>query len=281
MFKSQGYSANVYHENDGSFYNREQSELSFGYEKYNSFRDMTDEDILYEDDLFMADCDDLYNQIVGEDGFMNYYITYSAHPPYKTSDERFQAALERHPELADKEINSETDIYEVYASLTDDMVGRLMERMEEDGSLDNTVILFVADHANLSDLEDTSDTNYFNAQNIPCFIYSKDIEPQTVEKICTNIDLLPTVINMFGIENPGTYIGNDIFDSESEGIAYLPSFDWKTEKCLYINGSVAENYTDEEISDEYIDEINQRVEKQTDVNNLVLYTEYFKTKKNE
>jgi hypothetical protein len=86
------------------------------------------------------------------------------------------------------------------------------------------------------------------------------------------------VINLFGIENPEAYIGNDIFDSEAEGIAYLPSFDWKTEKCLYINGSVAENYTDEEISEEYIEEINQKVETQIDVNNLVLYTNYFNTK---
>jgi lipoteichoic acid synthase len=246
---------------------------------------MTDEDIVYTDDYYMAECDDIYNQIVGGDNFMNYYITYSAHPPYAIEsgewkdDERYLTAIERHPELADKEINTTNDIYEVYSVLTDDMVELLLERMEEDGSLDDTVILFVADHANLMDLYNNSGEDYFKVQNLPCFIYSKDITPQTVEKTCSNIDLLPTLLNMFGIENPNVYIGNDIFDSESEGIAYLPSFDWKTDKCMYVNGSVVENYTDEEISKEYIDEINQRVETQIDVNNLVLYTEYFK--KNE
>lgn len=284
MFEKYGYTANVYHENNASFYNRDKTELAFGYNKYNSFRNMTDEDLVFEDDYVLADCDDLYEPITGGERFMNYFIGFSTHPPYRvedgkwSSDERYKEAIKRHPELKEKNINSDYDIYQIFATMTDDMVGKLFERMEDDGRLDDTVILFVSDHANLTSLHDNTGADYFNIQNLPCFIYCKNMKPQVVEKVCSNIDLLPTLLNLFDIDNPGVYIGNDIFDETMDGIAYLPSLSWKTDKCLYINGKIAENYTDGEISDEYIEAKNEEVRERVEINNMVLYTEYFKRK---
>lgn len=283
-FTNDGYSANVYHENLANFYDRDKSELAFGYKKYNSFHDMTDKDIVFEDDYVIADCDDLYEPITGGSRYMNYVIGFSTHPPYVLDNERWESieryneALKRHPELKKYDTSSQDDVYKVFATMTDDMVGRLLERMEEDGRLDDTVILFVADHANVNSLSENTGADYMRVQNLPCFIYAKGIQPQTVDKVCSNIDLLPTIINMFGIDNGGSYIGNDIFDESSEGLAYLPSFDWVTDKCMYVGGVVAENYTDEEITDEYIDKINAEVQERIEVNNLVLYSEYYKSK---
>lgn len=282
-FARYGYTPNSFHQNNASFYNRDVCEPAFGYEKYNCLRDMTDEELLFEDDSVLASCDELYEAFTGGDKIMNYFIGYTAHPPYVTEDvysglpnDLYYEAISRHPGLINEQDPDQDEIYKIFATLTDDMAGELIQRMEEDGTLDNTVILFVADHANVSDLADSSGAEYVRVQNIPCFIYCKGVKPQTVEKVCSNVDILPTILNMFGMENNNSYLGSDIFDPNYEGIAYLPTLSWVTNKCICVDGSVAENFTDEEISEEYIEKMNEFVQNSVEVNNLVMYTDYFK-----
>ncbi|MCD8096199.1 MAG: LTA synthase family protein [Ruminococcus sp.] len=279
-FSSYGYSANVYHANDSEFYSRGESELAYGYEKYNSLPEMTDEDLDWIDDLNIANCDDTYEAITGGEKYLSYVLTISAHMPYDTGElgfaqgDRYNIYLSRHSESYVDE-SDEMKLYKAYATLTDDFVGRLIERMDADGRLDDTVILFVSDHYAYGLYDDVSGKELIDVQNIPCFIYAKGTQAQTVEKVCSNIDLLPTLINLFGFETNAKYMGSDIFDDNYEGIAYLPSGDWITSKCMYYDGSIVESYTDEEITDEYTDGMNDFVTKQLRINSLILYSEYF------
>lgn len=282
QFSSAGYSADVYHMNGPEFYNRSESEKAFGYEKYTSLKDLTDEELLFEDDGVIAGCDDIYNSMFKKERFMDYFIGYSAHPLYgldmegRYSDQYYEAA-KRHPELVTSETPGEREVYTVLATLTDDMAGELLDRMEKDGTLDDTVILFVADHACLLSLEGTSGAENIKVQQVPCFIYAKGIEPQKISKVCSSIDMLPTLLNMFGIENCGYYIGNDIFDDGYEGFAYFPNMNWVTDKCMYVDGRISERYTQEEISDEYTDSISEQVRNNIEVNSLMIYTNYYST----
>ena len=286
IFLANSYSTDVYHYNDPSFYQRDSTERTFGYNKYTYFKDLTDrEDVVFEDDLCIVECDDIYNAIVSGGRTMHYFIGFSAHPPYVITDlnsnesygpgARYLKVKERHPDY-EFDPDNKMELYRAFALLADDMAGALIDRMEKDGSIKDTVILFVSDHACLETMENTTDaSSYFDTQKIPCFIYADGMEPMTIEKTCSNIDLLPTLVNMFGLEYDNVFIGNDVFNDSTEGLAYLPSFNWVTDKCKYINGAVSENYTDEEIDEEYIKHINDLVYMRIEINNLVLYTNYF------
>ncbi|MBR1724972.1 MAG: LTA synthase family protein [Ruminococcus sp.] len=280
-FKNNGYSTDVYHKNDAVFYRRDITEVSVCYDRYTPLPALTDEKILGEDDFVIADNDDIYNTITSSDPFMHYIVTYSAHPQYNVYthfdidvENRYIALQERHSDYSFDQ-TMPMEVYKAFALLTDDMAERLIERMEEDGSLDDTVLLFVSDHACLETLEKTtSQKRYLEAMNIPFFIYAKGIEPQVIEKTCSNVDILPTVVNMFGLESNNKYLGNDIF-SDSEGLAFLPTFNWVTDRCSYIDGSIDERFDDEDIDSEYIDRINETVRERIELNNIIIYTNYF------
>ena len=291
-FLASGYSTGVYHYNEPEFYHRDTNEIVFGYNSYTPLYTLTDKDEVFEDDAVAAENDDVYNALTTADGaFMHYFISYSCHAPYDftqanlgmyTGIRRLSDLEERHPEYTVDKTDPDS-VYRGYALLTDDMAGALTERMEKDGSLDNTVLLFVSDHACPHTMKEGSASNsdYLNAMQIPCFIYTHGITPAHITKTCANIDLLPTILNMFGIESDYRYIGNDIFDSTAEGIAYLPSLCWVTDKCKYADGTVTENFTDEPISDDYIKRITREVIERINVNNLLLYDGYYTHKAEE
>ena len=282
LFKAQGVSTAVFHKNGPGFYNRDKTEKAFGYDHFYPLYELTDEKHLFEDDYFLADDDNVYSAFVPDGSFMHYFVGYSAHPAYSPDtvkdmdiNNRYIMLRERHPDYTFDQ-NDPMEVYKAYALLTDDMAGRLIERMEQDGSIKDTVLLFVADHACIETLENASDNELLEVQNIPFFIYTDGITPQKVQKTCSNVDILPTVANMFGLENDNRFIGNDIF-SDSEGLAYVPSFDWVTDRCSYVGGSVKEVFVEgDEIEDDYIERMNALVRQRIEVNNLVLYTNYFK-----
>lgn len=276
-FERNGYIANEYHFNISRFYHRGLMAKSYGYRSYNRYID------LLQNKLLDTEIDDvlcepgLYEQLVKENQFLDYIITYSAHVPYTTDSNRYKEAVKRRPQLAQKTGTDTLGVYKMLGTLTDDMVGKLVTRLDEDGILEDTVLVFLTDHYCYGV---SNDKNYYSENdsrrcNTPFFIYCKGMESRSVNKVCQTNDVLPTLLNLFGIEVPDNLVGNDIFDEKYEGIAYFPDFSWITSKCYYNNGKIIKNDAQIQIAEEYINEKNTQVANAIETNLIMLYTDYY------
>ena len=84
------------------------------------------------------------------------------------------------------------------------MFSALLERLEEDGLLGDTVICVYDDHYayGLTDravLEEYSEAAGGRLlERTPCFIWYEGCTPMTVDKTLQTVDLLPTLANLFG-----------------------------------------------------------------------------------
>lgn len=274
LFREQGYSANEFHYNEPDYYNRGVMSATLGYENYIRYEDYAEDKAQnFEIDDTVVTDDGIYKKLTENDKFLDYIVTYSAHTPYTADDELYLEAIKRHPELAAEDENDKAAIFRAKASLTDDMVGELVRRLEEDGELDNTVILFLADHYCSGIL--SGDYSDALCSNTPCFIYAKGTEPETVEKVCNTCDILPTLVNLFGLGDCENYIGSDIFDDAYEGYACFQNLGWITSDFYYENGDIVENYTGRQADDSFIEQMNELVKERININNQILFTDYY------
>mgnify|MGYP002536839657 FL=1 len=290
LLTQEGYSAKTFHYNDPSFYSRGVFSPAMGYSEYVCYGDYIgadEEDLLYDDQL-LFDNPGLNAEFFREgQPALNFIITRSAHLSYKYNEVLSYWALKKYPEFRGLTGNEETDCAYLKARLVDDLFARLLQELEDKGQLDNTVIIGVTDHytygykdeASLYALSGVDDALLL--EKTPCFIWSADLQPMKVDKTLNTSDLLPTMLNLLGVDSPYDYIGRDAFDPTYEGCALFSDGSWisgdiaydaGTERVLSITGGEAE------ISSETLDAMAEKVQQFVRINNLILDTDYYKGK---
>jgi len=279
VFKDNGYTSKSFHFNTREFYNREPMHKRFGYEEYVCFMDYieTEKAVL---DSETVTSDEIYNKMIENEKFYDFIITYTAHLPYTVEDKKLIQAREKYPELNDESIVEEFRNANILTHDTDEFFRILLERLENDGLLENTVIIAFTDHfayaiedkEKLAELTKQAGSDIY--EKVPFFIYSKDIEPMQIDKVASTIDLLPTINNLLGFENSKYYIGRDIFDNEYKGLVYFPNGYWYDGEIYY--KGYDENYTEEQ--KQYIYNTNIYINKIKQKNDKIITTDYFAEK---
>lgn len=277
LMREDGYTANSFHYNVPDFYNRDRMHEAFGYENYYCYQDYVEEGIECRDDSIVAVDDSLYHALTGSsDRFFSFIITYSGHLPYEYSYELCQYALERAPECNRAERSETENCMAARARMTDDMFTVLLKRLEEDGLMEDTVIIVLTDHYTyaiedsiMSEIQPVEDKLLY--QKTPFFIYGADVPQMTVDKVCNTQDVLPTVANLLDLGISPYYLGNDILSADYSGYAFFPNGAWITDDCVYNGTSVVlGNATQEEI-----DSMNQLIQERIMINNNLLLIDYF------
>ena len=96
----------------------------------------------------------------------------------------------------------------------DDNVGRLLETLEEQQSLDSTIILFTSDHGDLCYEHDRLNKGnpYEGSARVPMLIrYPPRIDAETVyEDPIGTVDLTPTLLGISQLDAPATFEGRDL-----------------------------------------------------------------------
>ncbi len=291
QLREQGYSAKTFHYNDPSFYSRGEFSPAMGYEEYVCYADYvteTDEkalnNLLYDDNLLFD------NQGLNREFFregqptLNFIITRSAHLSYKYNEVLSYWGLKQYPEYRGMTGNEETDCAYLKAKLVDDLFARLLEELEARDQLENTVIIGVTDHytygyknmealLSLSGVEET-----ILLERTPCFLWGGGLVPQTVDKVLNTSDLLPTVLNLLGVESPYSYIGRDAFDDRYDGFVPFSNGSWiygdiaydaKEKRLISISGNR------QNVTAQLQEELGKRVQEFVRINNLILETDYY------
>lgn len=235
-FRDAGYLARSYHAANPSIYNRGQIHLNFGYESYNDYGDLGMDDYMLDSQLLRG-----YDQIVSDEPFFSFIITYSGHGPYTEEQDTISAP---HLARARAVIDYSTVPYTTEAQKeeytravaqameTDAFIGGLRERLEADGHAEDTVLVLFTDHycKYFSDTElieaikGTSDHNLLS--NVPFVIWTEGITPQVSEKYVSTMDIAPTIVDLFSLDaDLRYYIGNDMFGPDG-GVVYFRNYAW-------------------------------------------------------
>lgn len=108
----------------------------------------------------------------------------------------------------DPVVRKELSHYYSSVRRADDCVGAILAALDESGQRDNTIILFLSDHG--MPLPFAKTQVYHHSTNTPMFlIVPRMTRPGTVdgEHMVSAVDLLPTLLELTGVENPNKMDG--------------------------------------------------------------------------
>ena len=280
LFKNLGYKINAFHMNSSEYYSRGINYKNWGYDKYFGLKDLGD----YKDETYYLDTELIKNETFYKNmfptdiNFVDYIITYSNHIPF--SQTKGVCKMLTEDTLEEGTTLNEEDCARIQAKETDNMIGLLIQALEDKNLIDNTVIVAYADHYLYTLTDKTILAKYKETSNnlinhTPFFIWAKGIESTNITSVTSQLNILPTVLNLFGMyEHPSYYIGTDALDPNYEGIAFFSDYSWYDGNVYVQDGIVTNNG---KISTEELEKKNNYVNYIIKKNDLVLKYDYFKT----
>ena len=165
------------------------------------------------------------------------------------------------------------------AKETDYMVELLIENLSEKNLIENTVIAVFTDHY----LYTLSDQNIIynykgNSNNLinhtPFFIWKLNGETKEVKEVTSQLNILPTLLNIFGLEyHPNYYLGEDALNTDYSGYVFFDDYSWYDGKLYVEDGEVTNN---KNIDPVLLEDKNYYINYIIRKNDLTLKYNYFK-----
>ena len=289
ILKKCGYSANAYHNGRYNYYKRNLSHPNMGY-KYvgcgNGLEKKINCKIWPQSDLEMINA--TIDDYIENEKFLAYYMSISGHLNYTYNGNMM--ATKNRDKVKNLKYSEAIQAYLATNIELDKALESLINSLKEKGKLDDTVIVISADHYpyGLTINEMKERATYINDEKFDIhknnlIIWNSQIKtPIKIDKYASSLDILPTVLNLLGIEYDSRLLmGTDIL-SNSEGLVIFNDRSWITKYGKYdaIKGKFTE-YINLEEKQKYIDEINEIVKNKFNASRLILETNYYKYIKTE
>ena len=237
QFSQLGYRTMAFHDYLYTYYDRDKSFPNMGYEYYALGHGLELEEIWPPSDLEMME--EIVPMFVDEEQFMVYCLTVSGHLNYTYEE---NAMSRRHwDEVAGLPYSEGPKAYLACQMELELAMESLLIQLEEAGRLDDTVIVLSGDHYpyGLTDEEYSEllgrqvDPNFEIFQNTLILWNAQMEEPVRVEKLCSSLDVMPTLANLFGLEYDSRLMaGRDIL-SDEPGLVIFSNYSFLTEEGAY------------------------------------------------
>lgn len=317
-----GYYVFSMHANKGNMWNREVMHKQLGYDRfYNYTKDYDiDETIglgLSDKSFFRQSVQKIKKISKKYDKYYGLLIMLTNHTPFEGLEDTTDLDLTYTYKTTDPETGEETEVVNNYLKDTtlgkyfttvhyaDQAIGELVDNLDKEGLLDDTVLVIYGDHdAKIkrseydyyynynpeTDSKYSSDdprydefTKYEYELNrkVPFIIWTKDKDLQKkINKKVTTVtgmyDVLPTLGNMLGIDTPYA-LGHDVFSTDDHFVVF-PNGNWITDKMYYDSQNDEAIMLDEDavIGKDYIEKYSQRAEKEISVSNDIIVHDLIK-----
>ena len=290
LFKKKGYSVNAFHMNTKEYYSRGANYDNWGYDNYYGLKDQD----TYTDNSYILDRELILNEKFSEllfptdKPFVDYIISYSNHMPFTNTKGVCQLLLEKQKEeilasdpnaVIEEKTYTEEECSRLQARETDNMINLLITKLRDNNLLENTVIVAFADHylytltdQNILAQYKETDNNLIN--HTPFLIWKDGMKKQTIKEVTSQLNILPTTINLFGLEyHPNYYIGSDALNPDYKGYVFFPDYSWY-DGNVFVEGGVVTN--GKEIEPTALEEKNHYINYVIKKNDLTLKYNYFK-----
>lgn len=212
ILKQDGYSSAVFHGNIGTFWNRNSVYKNMGYNYFfdqNYFSDERTDKIGYglKDKLLFSQSIKYLEQM--QQPFYVKYLTVTNHIPFSMDSEDLDPKFKT-SSTSDTSINN----YFQTAHYLDQAIREFFSYLKKSGLDKNTMVVLYGDHYGLSNSENqtlapllgaSSDTwsNFDDVQmqRVPFMIHSANLKGFRNSEIAGEIDVLPTILSLLGINN--------------------------------------------------------------------------------
>ena len=304
LLKEQGYYTFSMHGNNGSAWNRDVMYKYIGYDRFYSKKDYEiDEEIglgLSDKSFFRQSVEKIKDINNEHDKWYGLLVMLTNHTPFSDIKNYSDYSVDLNNEdgtVTTYLESSKMGNYLKSVHYADEAIGQLMNSLEEEGLLEDTIVVIYGDHdaklktseferlyynENIDSIlidpnkkiEKIDDYTYELNRKVPFIIWSKDKLNTdyvgTFNIAMGMIDVSPTLGNMLGFYNPYA-LGVDIFSVDENAIVF-PDGNWMTNK-LYYNSSKKEYRQleqDTSISIDYIDKYSRHAELLIELSNGII-----------
>ena len=250
FFAAEGVYSWGYHDHTLSYYDRHLTHPNLGYDfKASKPGDLSAEEwgnrLFVMEDPYAWPASD-YNMMVATipeyinaGRFHVYYMTVSGHMNYTFSGNRM--ARKNRDAVTGLDLSENGQAYIACQIELDRALQYLLEQLELAGKLENTVICLSADHypygmgqAQYEELAGKDLSGAMDMYRNGLILWNAGIqEPIIVNKACCSVDLLPTLLNLFGFNfDSRMYAGRDIF-SDEEGLVIFNDLSFVSDTVAY------------------------------------------------
>ena len=283
IFKEYNYKTYAYHNNEYNFQSRNKYLNALGFNNYtgcgNGLETKMNCNIWPQSDseMISSTIDDYINN---DEPFMTYYVTVSGHMAYNWGN----AMSKKHKEKVDQ-LDYPTDIKAYIATQIelDEALNILIEKLKKANKLDDTVIALVGDHYpydininNINKLSTYERDSIIEINHSNFILWNNKTTTTKINKIGSQIDVLPTILNIFGIEyDSRLIIGKDIL-SNTEGLAIFANGSWISDKGKYFsttNKFVPNNNVKTE--ENYVTDMNNIVNNKILISKYIIEEDYY------
>ena len=248
----QGYSGRPFHNGEYTYYDRHITHNAIGYpDEYMAFGNGLEDlvtDSWPRSDLEMFDT--TLEMYIDKQPFNLYYMTVSGHSLYSVTANAMSSKNWSYVKNMDA-----SDTIKAYYAANLELefaLESLVKTLEDKGIAKDTVIVLAADHfpygldddgafgsmPYLAELYGFAPTNYLERDKNGLIIWCGELEDWatiTVDEPVSSFDILPTLLNLFGLEwDSRLFPGRDVF-SDAEPIVFNGMYDWKTDRGTYLS----------------------------------------------
>lgn len=279
--KGMGYQAWGYHDYIGDFYNRNITHANMGYTFKAADSGLAMKIDWPSSDLEMmeASVDDYINS--GEP-FHAYYMTFSGHYQYNWDN---AMSAKNRDAVKDLPYSEPVKAYIACNLELEYALEYLMQRLEQAGVADKTCIVLTNDHYPYGLTEDeynelagqTLDTTFEKYRNsFICYVPGLS-ENIVVDEYCSTADILPTLLNLFGVDYDSRLLaGTDVLSSGIH-VAVLSDKSFLTKTFRYDAGTETVIPADENtaVSDKLAEAYRLYVDSRFQLSGNILNSDYY------
>ena len=203
ILKSDGYTTISTHAELPGSWNWAEPHKSFGTDKLWDINEFNVDEVIglgLSDESYLKQ---IASKLKSEDDpFYTFLATLTSHGPFEIPEDK--KLLDLPKELDENMLGK----YFQSVRYTDEAIKLFIEELEKNGQLDNTVLMIYGDHCGVHKFyedeiknaplnEDWWQENY---KKIPFIIYNKDIKGTTISKAGGQVDFLPTISYLLGVD---------------------------------------------------------------------------------
>ncbi|ANS77386.1 sulfatase [Paenibacillus yonginensis] len=250
LMQENNYDTATFHTNIVEFWNRGELYKALGWNRYYDQKFYGTEDTVFfgpiDEVLYKKTLPELQKMDAADKPFYAQVISMTAHHPFTIPHELDKIQL---PERYQDTMVGDYLRAQNYA---DWALGQFIQGLKDTGIWDNSVIMLYGDHQGLPKyslskkemdlMEEIYGHEYGNIDmiNIPLMISVPDTEPQVIDHVGGEVDIMPTAANLLGISlDNHIHFGQDIVNQSYNLLPeryYLPSGSFLNDKALFMPG---------------------------------------------
>ena len=274
-----GYRTLAFHNHTYDYYRRDVSHPNLGYDYQGVGNGLEVSETWPASDLEMIDVTS--EEVLASEPFHAYYMTVSGHLQYNFGGNAM--AAKNQDLVQDLPYLPAGRAYLATQIELDRALELLLERLEEAGVADRTLIVLSSDHypyglthEEIEDLSGHEVDSHFELYRNSLIMYAPGMEPETVDEPVSSLDIIPSLSNLMGLEfDSRLLMGRDIF-SDADPLVIFSDRSFITDRGRY--NSLTREFTPaegQEVPEGYQQEISDEIDRRFYYSTMILDHDYY------